>query len=234
MERGDVGINQLDEACKHHDIAYSKKSSLAERHRADEILEHKAWERVKSKDSSFGEKAASWFVTNTMKAKRNLGMGIKKGAGAGRRRRRNPTFRTAIVNNISSNLRKSLNTSQLHDMNRSSLKKSATTALRAARLAIKKAGGRKNIRIPRIIPFEAKSGGILPLIPIFAGLSALGSLAGGASAIAKTVIDAKNAKKNLEENQRHNKAMESIGRGLYLRKSKRGFGLFLKKQKNFQ
>ena len=31
-----------------------------------------------AKDSSLGEKAAAWAVTNTMKAKTKLGMGLKK------------------------------------------------------------------------------------------------------------------------------------------------------------
>lgn len=39
-----------------------------------------------------------------------------------------------------------------------------------------------------------KVGGILPRIPIFAGLSALGSIAEGTNAISQTVIDAKNVK----------------------------------------
>lgn len=73
---------------------------------------------------------------------------------------------------------------------------------------------------------------MLPLIPIFAGLSALGTMLGGASAVVKTAIDAKNAAKKLEESKRHNQAMEAIGHGLYVRKSKRGYGLFLKKSKN--
>ena len=28
LDRGDVGINQLDEACKEHDISYSKSNDL--------------------------------------------------------------------------------------------------------------------------------------------------------------------------------------------------------------
>ncbi|KAJ8910600.1 hypothetical protein NQ315_003970 [Exocentrus adspersus] len=119
-------------------------------------------------------------------------------------------------------------------------KKSASIALNAARVAVKNVGGKKKVRVPRIIPFD-HSGGFLPLLPILGALGAVGSLAGGASAIAKTIIDAKNAKKKLEEDHRHNAAMESIGAkgsGLYLRKNRRGgFGLYLKKQqhpKNYQ
>ena len=68
------------------------------------------------------------------------------------------------------------------------------------------------------------------------GLASVGTVAGGASAIAKTIIDAKNAKRKMEEQKRHNKVMEEIGRkgsGLYLRKNvKGGYGLFMKRQKN--
>lgn len=111
--------------------------------------------------------------------------------------------------------------------------------LKAAKITVKNTGGRKEIKIPRILPIP-KTGGVLPLIPIFAGLSALGALSGGAAAVAKTVIDAKNSKKQMEEAQRHNKVMEAValenrkGSGLYLKPYKKGYGLYLKKQqKNF-
>lgn len=75
IARGDKGINSLDEACKDHDIAYSQSNNLIERHKADQILQEKAWQRVKSKDAPFGEKVSAWTVTNLMKAKRKFGMG---------------------------------------------------------------------------------------------------------------------------------------------------------------
>lgn len=100
----------------------------------------------------------------------------------------------------------------------------------ALSIAIKEAEKIKNkIKpTPRIIQIP-KVGGILPLIPIFAALSALGTLSGGAAAVAKAVNDAKNAKQQLEENQRHNRAMESrpVGKGMYLKPYKSGLGLFL-------
>ncbi|KAJ8911771.1 hypothetical protein NQ315_008824 [Exocentrus adspersus] len=74
---GQQGINPLDAACRKHDIAYLNNSeSLAEHHKADYEVEQRAWERVKSKNASVGEKAAAWLVTNIMKAKRRLGMGL--------------------------------------------------------------------------------------------------------------------------------------------------------------
>lgn len=74
-----------------------------------------------------------------------------------------------------------------------------------------------------------KKGGVLPLLPIFAGLSALGSLAGGAAGVAKVVTDNKNARRKLAELKRHNLAME--GKGLYLRPYKSGGGGGCKKRK---
>lgn len=105
------------------------------------------------------------------------------------------------------------------------------TALFAAKKLLKK---NKSVQIPRIIPLP-KTGGVLPLIPIFAGLSALGSLAGGASGIMKALNEAKGAKEQLAELQRHNKHMEAVairnGRGLYLTPYKSGLGIYLKKKK---
>lgn len=72
---------------------------------------------------------------------------------------------------------------------------------------VKKLKPKKQSRKGRIIQ-TPKIGGMLPLI--FAGLSALGALAGGSAAIAKAVTDERNNRKQLEENIRHNKALEII------------------------
>jgi len=75
----------------------------------------------------------------------------------------------------------------------------------------------------------AKKGGFIFTIPaLLAAAGAVGSLAGGAAGIANTVIDKKAQDKKLEEEVRHNKAME--GRGLFLKPHK-GKGLFLKPYK---
>jgi hypothetical protein len=112
------------------------------------------------------------------------------------------------------------------------IKKGAQIALAAAKMAVKDAGGRGKIRKPRIIPIP-KTGGILPLVPIFAGLSAIGSLIGGTAGIAKAINDSGTARKKLEEANRHNKMMESIairnGKGIFLKPYRKGLGLFLGK-----
>lgn len=89
------------------------------------------------------------------------------------------------------------------------------------------------IKLPRIVPVP-KTGGFLPLVPIFAGLSAAGSLAGGAAGIAKAINAYKTARKQLTESERHNKEMETllIGKGLHLKPYKDGLGIYITEQKN--
>ena len=56
-----------------------------------------------------------------------------------------------------------------------------------------------------------KEGGILPFLPlILGGIAGLGSLLGGASSIAKTVLDKQNNDNKLEEEKRSNIERENI------------------------
>ncbi|WP_221935991.1 hypothetical protein, partial [Klebsiella pneumoniae] len=55
LARGDPGINKLDEACKEHDITYSKYTDTEKRSIADRVLAEKAWQRVKSSEAGLGE-----------------------------------------------------------------------------------------------------------------------------------------------------------------------------------
>ena len=213
LQRGDPGINPLDVACKEHDIVYSQnKENLAARHAADKKLAKQALKRVFAKDSSVGEKAAALGVSSVMRVKKKLGMGIGK-------QKQNMKKKVA--------LRKIINSSKL------AMKRSGTvkSALIGARKAVHKAGGKKNILLPRVLPVPIKTGGFLPafLLPLFAGLSATGALAGGAAGIAKAVNDAKAAAQKLEETKRHNQKMESIvmGKGLHLVPYRKGMGLRL-------
>lgn len=111
-------------------------------------------------------------------------------------------------------------------------KKSPDLALPLARKVIRKVG-KKNIRIPRVISIP-KQGGFL--IPLISGLAALGGLIGGAANVAKVVDEVKSAKKQLSEAERHNKTMEAIaigkkGSGLYVKRYRKGYGLFIEKKK---
>ena len=117
--------------------------------------------------------------------KRKLGMTATR-ASALKRKKSKLTFHQAVLRpSIQKNTGDGINTIQ--------------SAFKTAQLAIRKAGGRRQIKIPRVLPI--KQGGFLPLLPlIFGGLSALGALSGGAAGIAKAVNDAKQAKKNWTKN----------------------------------
>lgn len=179
LARGDIGINDLDKACKIHDIAYSQYKDNTRRSEADRVLANSAWERVKSKDASLGEKVAAWTVTTAMNVKSKLGSGMKK---------------------------------QLKEKKKRSVK-----------------GKGINTRKKK----TTKKGGMLPIaIPaLLAGISAIGSVVGSATGVAKTVSDIKTAQKQLAEQERHNRAMEARGKGLYLKPYK-GSGERRKKEKN--
>lgn len=225
LARGDPGINPLDRACKEHDIAYSKSKDITTRNQADLQLAEKAWQRVKAKDSKLGERVGAWFVTNAMKTKAKLGMGMKI-------RKKGKKKRTTA--NKNNNLKHVI--SKARSVIKSKKPENIANAIKIALAAAKKHVKGKQFKLPqtRVIPIP-KTGGVLPfLIPLFAGLSAVGSLSGGAAAIAKAINDAKAAKKQLSESERHNKKMETIavGKGLYLKPHRKGLGLFLK-PKNF-
>lgn len=223
--RGDQGVNELDKACKEHDIAYSQKKDTFDRNIADTILAEKAWSRVKSADSNLAEKASALLVTNIMKAKTKFGMGMKesKTKKCGGKLKKQNVFRKAVRK-----ARDFIKKKKPID-----LKAAIKIGINAAKIITKKK--HDAVQLPRIIPIP-KTGGVLPfLIPLFAGLSAVGALSGGITGIAKAVSSAQNAKKGLEEATRHNKTMESIalGKGLHLQPYRKGLGLYLQPhQKN--
>ena len=248
VARGDQGVNPLDAACKRHDLAYLQNSdNLSERHLADYELEQSAWKRAKSKEASVGEKGAAWLVTNIMKAKQRFGMGVSsqlsgersckspcgrrgvklpKGNGVSKKRRclKKVAFGSAIRRPIRVELLKA-GGKKIIERN---LMNASKIAVGAARRSLKKAGGKRKIRTPRIIPIP-KTGGVLPLIPIFAGLSALGSLAGGVAGIVRAV---RTAKKSNDEKTGDALHLRSNGNGLYLKPYRTGMGLYINNNNN--
>ena len=151
--------------------------------------------------------------------------------GLGDRHRRRPrrrhgkrlskvSFRTKIVNPAVEVFTKSMG--------------DVDATLRAAKSALRRVGGKDRVRIPRVIPLP-KTGGFL--IPLLAGLSALGSLAGGAASIAHAVNKAKTARKQLEEAIKHDRTMEAIALGKsngvhFNQYGKTGLGLFFQSDKS--
>lgn len=76
LARGDKGINELDEACKRHDIFYRDHKDVQSRHIGDKVLEDEADKIVHSSNTSMKEKTDAFIVKNAMRAKRMFGLGI--------------------------------------------------------------------------------------------------------------------------------------------------------------
>lgn len=252
----------MDRACREHDIAYDKTTNTKERNKFDDILANQAWKRVKSSNASLGERATALGVTGVMKLKSKLGMGlsnkkqlapravvkkrvklksqpIAKARGKGIEKQKRTSKSQLSATDIKKLLRQAIqNAKQKIKLNNPTTFNDATkTALAAAKQVVTKKIPKKNLadKLPRVIPIP-KVGGVLPLIPIFAGLSALGALMGGSASIANAVITANSAKNRLKEAHRHNETMEAIalgrpvhtGNGLFLTPYKKGYGLYVK------
>lgn len=231
LNRGDPGINPLDAACKTHDIAYDKNKESSERSKADKILQKEALKRVFAKNASFGERAVALGVAAAMKVKRKI-------SGKGFQNRK----RSKAKKKSHRKKRKPISFSYLIKSARVAIKKSRPddigSAIKIATTSAKRSKSGKHILPPRIIKLPSITGGILPLIPIFAGLGALGSIIGSSAGIANAINQTRKGQKELEESRRHNQRMESIaignkvGQGFYLQRAKRGGGFYLTRSKN--
>lgn len=227
--------------CKEHDIAYSEHKSGEKRREADKVLGNLAWQRFKSSDASLSEKMNSLAVAGIMKAKSKLGFGLEKSVKKKKPKKvekpksknKNPSITTKHVLSDAIKDAKRI----LAVGNPTSVDEATKLAVSAALASVKKHKLPKkklNENVPRVIAVP-KIGGMLPLVPVFAGLSALGALMGGASSVANAVIQTKKAKESLIEANRHNKTIEAIslgktktGDGVYLKPYRSGLGVYLK------
>lgn len=226
LARGDKPINQLDEACKVHDIAYAQNPSLDERHKADlELIE--ASNKRRRESSSLAERLASLAVNKIMSFKVKHGLGIKhkprarvgeQAARGGKRRKQQQLALSKVVKGAREAVKrhmeqnsKRLNSSHL--LNRPV--KNVTDLMRIAVKSAKSIAGGKCIKTPRVIQIP-KKGGFLPLLPLLGALGAAGSLIGGFTTAARNIHDLVRKKET-----------GSVGKGMYLAPYKRGMGLYL-------
>lgn len=218
MAKGDPGINPLDVACREHDIAYT---DTKDRSVADKKLQKFALKRAFSKNASIGERLTALGVSAAMKAKRML---TKKGTGINNKNTVKPTKKQITFNHVIKNAKTEIKRAKPETID---------SAVKVAIKSVQKSRKGKQIKVPRIIKLPAHSGGVLPLIPIFAGLGALGSIVGSATGIVNAINQYKKAQYELEESKRHNNVMEAIalgnksGAGYYLQPAKSGDGYFL-------
>ena len=108
-------------------------------------------------------------------------------------------------------------------------------AIKVAMASTRECSKGNNVRKPRSIKLPSIKGGILPLVPIFAGLGALGSIVGSAAGVANAINNVRKGQKELDESKRHNQTLEAIalgdrkGSGYYLQTFKKGSGYYLKR-----
>lgn len=225
LNRGDPGVNPLDTACKTHDIAYNQNKDSTERGKADKILQKEALKHVLSKDASLGERAVALGVATAMKMKRTIsgtGLSKKKKKRVMKNKKEKPVSFTHLIKNAKVAI-KEFKPDNLD------------TAIKVAMASTRESKKGRNVREPRTIKLPSIKGGVLPLVPIFAGLGALGSIVGSAAGVASVINNVRKGQKQLDESKRHNQTMEAIamgnrkGGGYYLQRFKKGSGYYLKR-----
>lgn len=230
LNRGDSGINPLDTACKTHDIAYEQNKDSTERGKADKILQKEAFKRVLSKDASLGERATALGVAAAMKMKR-----VISGTGLSKKKKK----KRVSKNSKKKNIKKPVSFIHLVKNAKIAIKEfkpdNLDTAIKVAMASTHKHKKGKTVREPRTIKLPSVKGGILPLVPIFAGLGALGSIVGSAAGVANVINNVRKGQRELDESKRHNQTMEAIalsdrkGSGYHLHRFKTGRGYYLKR-----
>ena len=78
VSEGYQGVNKLDNACKEHDIYYSKYKNTQARNVADDILASKAIQIALNPNLPDYERKDARLMTGIMGVKSRFGMGIKK------------------------------------------------------------------------------------------------------------------------------------------------------------
>lgn len=246
LARGDPGINKLDQACKIHDIEYSKLKNSNERYNADKALVSKAWPRVYSKDAKLGERASALLVSGLIGAKMGLskiGLGLKKRRS--RRRKVKVSHRRKKVvkkNKTKKRTRvkrrkrkkklksKSITFSKLLHGVKDSIKQSESNAstmhstINAAIRRAKDMKRSKNVKIPRVLKLPKFGGSVSSLLPILTTLSALGSISSSAVGVMKALKNVENVKKQ----NINGKTERKIGHSLYLHRNVKGSEFYLK------
>lgn len=214
LARGDKGINQLDAACREHDIFYADHTDSEERHKADLKLKSLANQRILARDSSIGERLAAVTVSAAMKAKTSfgrIGSGLRRMIKNKRKKttKRNDITFSKLVSGVRINMRKSK-------------PKTVQCAVKAGIAAARKLrSGKRITKIPRIIKVPSISGGLLPIIPVLSGLAATGT-------IANTLVNVVKALKSIRNNDGARNVQTKLGAGLYLTTAKHGRGLYLR------
>lgn len=221
LERGTKPKNKLDKLALEHDIAYSKSNDLKSRHKADYALQEGAWKRVLDPSASLGEKSAAWLTTNAMKLKRSVGAGlavkyiktpvtlndeeqkkILESKGPVQLKLSYTSF-TRTKNSVINETYLPLTPSQVKNAHDAVKKKKILTL----KLSLKQI---------KYLRDNNRTGGFLPaLIAAAPTIAALGTLA---SSVYNSYQNKKANDRLIDEKIRHNRAVESAGKGIYINK----------------
>jgi hypothetical protein len=146
--------------------------------------------------------------------------GQRRAGGSRKKKRRNPS--TSL---------KSLISIAKHAIgNETDLNAAVHRSLNAVRNA-KSISGLPTVPSGRVIPIP-KTGGVIPLVPIVAGLSALGVLGNTVSSVAKAVRDINVARRSFKGQQpSQGSGIVVTGTGAYLRPYRWGMGLSIASQR---
>lgn len=245
LGRGDPGKNELDAACKNHDIAYETCGDSKSRIEADKTLITNAFKRIYAQDAKLDERLAALLVSVLMGAKVGL---TKMGLGLSGRNKHKKLKSHVHRNKSKRNrklTRKSITFSKLVRDTRENIKKSKSKSspsslgetITAAIRSAKDMKRGKTVKIPRVLKLPKFGGSIQAILPILSGLSAVGSITASAAGVVKAIKEIQNAKKQLMDvkqhpDQRNLSNEKKIGRALNLiyidDKSTRGSGFYLK------
>lgn len=243
LSRGDPGINKLDQACKAHDIAYSKTNNSTDRRVADKALVSHALPRIYSQDAKLGERAAALLVSGLMGAKIGLskiGLGLKKkkkkmpkkkrsARSTKRRTKKSQRRRTKSKKSRSKKKQKLFSFGKLVRGVRETIKKSKLKSsplndtIQAAIRTAKSLKRNKKVNAPRVLKVPKFGGNVLSMVPIISALSAVGAISPSSVAVMKAIKEIQNFKPGLNE-----QSNKKIGRNLHLITPASGSGFYLR------
>lgn len=230
LQRGDPGVNELDRACKAHDIEYSNLKDSKSRRGADKVLLKQSLRRIVSSDANLSERAAAALVSSLIGAEIGLtkvGLGIR----SKKRAKKMPSSSKKRSSKKKVNV-KAIPFSALVRSARASIKEKSPAGnfddggVKAAIRSVKQLKRNKAVKVARVLKLPKFGGGnVTPILSILSALSAIGSIPSSAAAVAKAFRGVKNFVRQKKATAQTEK---KIGRGLYLSRKVKGSGFYLR------
>lgn len=220
LARGDPGKNELDVACKDHDIAYAANKDSESRSKADKILIGRAFKRIYGKDAKLDERAAALLVSFLMAAKVGL---TKIGLGLGTKKTQKKMKKHLNRKSVKKNLTKKKVSKGNVKKSIKKLKVKSQPLDRIIKASIQKPKNPKRSKtiktVPRVLKVPKFGGNLQSILPILNRLSAAGPITASTIAVVKALKDIELIKKHLMKKNKIRK--NACGSGLYLKPANR-------------